>query len=330
MHHATTSGQMIEDSLCPTLSSYVQNYDFKQQNCMKEALEGKKKGVAKKPSFYHSSSVVKQKKTTEGRTKKRDNDLHRLPFMPNGLLDGAELAYYSKGQISPSQFEAHAGWSARCQPYRNIYTSSGLTLHDIALSLANGQNLATGSSDDMCATCGAGEDLIICDGCPRAFHAVGAEMIPASVSYAIHRKHVEKGFTDGVSNDECFDPIVATSSRDLIPVMVCGRNISGQEFGGMYCVVLIVKSVVLAGLLRIFGREVAELPLVATSRENQGESLLYSLNVENLVLPAAEEAESIWTKKLGFRKMIYERLLKYTRNRQLTFFKGTSMLEKKV
>ncbi|CAL5433868.1 unnamed protein product [Camellia sinensis] len=191
MHHATTSGQMIEDSLCPTLSSYVQNNDFKQQNCMKEALEGKKKGVAKKPSFYHSSSVVKQKKTAEGRTKKRDNDLHRLLFMPNGFLDGAELAYYSKGQrilggykqgngivcsgchteISPSQFEAPAGWSARRQPYRNIYTSSGLTVHNISLSLANGQNLATGSSDDMCAACGAGGDLIICDGCPRAFHA---------------------------------------------------------------------------------------------------------------------------------------------------------------
>ncbi|KAL7210394.1 hypothetical protein ACSBR1_031868 [Camellia fascicularis] len=167
---------------------------------------------------------------------------------------------------------------------------------------------------------------------------VGAEMIPASVSYAIHRKHAEKGFTDGVSSDlqwqilsgrsrypehlpvlsraavifrECFDPIVPTSGRDLIPVMVCG-------------------SVVLASLLRIFGREVAELPLVATSRENQGKSLLYSLNVENLVLPAAEEAESIWMKKLGFRKMSDERLLKYTRNLQLTIFKGTSMLEKVV
>ncbi|CAL5388227.1 unnamed protein product [Camellia sinensis] len=481
-------GQMIEDNLCPTLSSYVQNYDFKQKNCMKEALEGKKKRVSKKPSFYHSSSVVKQKKNCRRSYQEKlklilsilplpgqvsqfswDNDLHRLLFMPNGLLDGAELAYYSKGQISPSQFEAHAGWSARRQPYRNIYTSGELTLRDIALSLANGQNLATGSSDDMCAACGSGGDLIICDGCPRAFHAgcapkgdwhcpycrdkvgfgrksagessntgrhiiirltrvvkalkieiggcvvcscekeyhvgclrdsglcdlkelprdkwfccddcnrihvalqnlvlFGAEMIPASVSYAIHRKHVEKGFTNGVSNDvqwrilsgksrypehlpilsraatifrECFDPIVATSGCDLIPVMVYGRNIFGQEFGGMYCVVLIVKSVVVsAGLLRIFGREVAELPLVATSRENQGKGyfqalfscidiLLYSLNVKNLVLPVAEEAESIWTKKLGFRKMSDERLLKYTRNLQLMIFKGTSMLEKKV
>lgn len=466
-----------------------------------------------RPSSYFCSPAAYQKKTAEGRPRKRDNDLHRVLFMPNGLPDGAELAYYAKGQkilggykqgngivcsccdteLSPSQFEAHAGWSARRQPYRNIYTSSGLSLHDIALSLVNGQKLATGSSDDMCAVCGDGGDLIICDGCPRAFHAVcldlqcapkgdwhcpycrdkygpgrkfageslimgrpikirltrvveapeyqtggcvvcrapdfsvakfdertvmlcdqcekeyhvgclrdsglcdlkelpkdkwfccndcnnihvalqnlvlvGAKMIPPSVSNALNRKRIEKGFSDGAANDvrwrilsgksrypehlpllsraaaifrECFDPIVATSGRDLIPVMVYGRNISGQEFGGMYCVVLIVKSVVVsAGLLRIFGREVAELPLVATCRENQGkgyfqalfsciEGLLHSMNVENLVLPAAEEAESIWTKKLGFRKMTDEQMLKYTKHFQLTSFKGTSMLEKTV
>ncbi|XP_062109710.1 uncharacterized protein LOC133821415 isoform X2 [Humulus lupulus] len=89
---------------------------------------------------------------------------------------------------------------------------------------------------------------------------------------------------------ECFDPIVARSGRDLIPVMVYG------------------SIVVSAGLLRIFGREVAELPIVATTREHQGkgyfqvlfsciEKLLVSLNVENIVLPAAEEVESIWTNK---------------------------------
>lgn len=58
--------------------------------------------------------------------------------------------------------------------YRHIYISNGLTLHDIATSLANGHNLTTGASDgsdDMCAVCGHDTGkMILCDGCPRAFH----------------------------------------------------------------------------------------------------------------------------------------------------------------
>ncbi|CAL5437544.1 unnamed protein product [Camellia sinensis] len=182
--------------------------------------------------------------------------------------------------------------------------------------------------------------VMLCDQCEKEYH-VGC--LRDSGLCDLKELPRDKWFCCDDCNriHECFDPIVASSGCDLIPVMVCGRNISGQEFGGMYCVILIVKSVVSVGLLRIFGCEVAKLPLVATSGENQGkgyfqalfsciESLLYSLNVENLVLPIAEEAESIWTKKLGFRKMSDERLLKYTRNLQLTIFKGTSMLEKKV
>ncbi|KAG8649279.1 uncharacterized protein LOC110607443 isoform X2 [Manihot esculenta] len=463
--------------------------------------------LARLQSFYRPASLLQQKKTNGGGTKRRDNDLHRLLFMPNGLPDGAELAYFVKGQelltgykqgngvvcsccdneISPSQFEAHAGMAARRQPYRHIYTSNGLTLHDIAISLANGQSITTGVSDDMCAKCGEGGDLIFCESCPQAFHLVcldlqcvpegvwrcsncntfahganfarpivirltrvvkppeyevggcvfcrrhdfstntfddrtvilcdqcerefhvgclresglcdlkalpknnwfcsndcnriymalrssvssGIQMIPPSQLNIITKKHAEKGvsihgpaYEDvqwrilmGKSRDredlsllsaaaaifrECFDPIVAKTGRDLIPVMVYGRNISGQEFGGMYCVLLLVRDIVVsAGLLRIFGREVAELPLVATSREHQGkgyfqalfsciERLLCSLNVVNLVLPAAEEAESIWTGRFGFRKLSEGQLSKYTRELQLTIFKGTSMLEKEV
>ncbi|TKY52827.1 Increased DNA methylation 1 [Spatholobus suberectus] len=502
----TNISQSVEST--SHLSSLHALSHYEQQMYMNQTNDEWKR-VVKKPSSYTSNSGVLLKRSADGCTKRRDNDLHRLLFMPNGLPDGAELAYYVKGQkllggykqgngivcaccdieISPSQFEAHAGMAARRQPYRHIYTSNGLTLHDIALSLANGQNLTTGDSDDMCAVCGDGGDLILCNGCPRAFHAAclglqcvpdsgwqclncrdnavngressivrpimirltrvdktpefemggcvvcrehdfsvakfdertviicdqcekeyhvgclrdiglceleelpkdkwfccddcnriyvalqnsvsaGADIIPASLSELIIRKHEEKGLcTYGVMNDiqwrilsgksrypehlpllsraaaifrECFDPIVAISGRDLIPVMVYGRNISGQEFGGMYCIVLIVNSVVVsAGLLRIFGRNVAELPLVATSRAHQGkgffqvlfsciERLLSSLNVEKLVLPAAGDAESIWTKKLGFQKMSEDQLSKYLREVQLTLFNKTSMLEKTV
>lgn len=486
---------------------------LQQNNNMSEMGKKHVKHPSSRPSIPLSSSVLKQKKNADGCTRKRDNDLHKLLFMPNGLPDGTDLAYYSKGQrilsgykqgngifcshcsseISPSQFEAHAGWSARRQPYRNIYTSSGLSLHDIALSLASGQRIATGKSDDMCTVCGDAGDLILCSGCPRSFHAAcldlqsvpesnwhcthckdkvspgkkaiggssitggpiiirlnrvvkvpesdiggcvfcrahdfsvanfddrtvmlcdqcereyhvgclrnnglcdlkelpkdkwfccdycsqihstlqdlvgtGAQLIPTSAANIINKKHQEKGLPSVMESDikwqimsgksrcrehlpllsraaaifrECFDPIVARSGRDLIPVMVYGRNISGQEFGGIYCVVLIVNStVVSAGLLRVFGREVAELPIVATSREFQGkgyfqalfsciETLLHSMEVETLVLPAAEDAEPIWTKKLGFVKRTDDELWKYTRQFQITVFKGTSMLEKSV
>lgn len=503
--HVSYASQALKESFCPISSSFLYNNNFVSQQTNMET-SGVNKQTSKRPSFYVPGSATKQKKTAESGVRKRDNDLHRLLFMPNGLPDGTELAYYVKGQkilggykqgngivcscceieISPSQFESHAGMSARRQPYRHIYTSNGLTLHDIAISLANGQNITTGIGDDMCAECGDGGDLMFCQSCPRAFHAAcldlhdtpegawhcpncnklghggnfarpivirltrvvktpeydvggcavcrahdfsgdtfddrtvilcdqcekefhvgclresglcdlkeipkdnwfccqdcnniyvalrnsvstGVQTIPVSLLNTINRKHVEKGLlVDEAAYDvqwqilmgksrnredlsllsgaaaifrECFDPIVAKTGRDLIPVMVYGRNISGQEFGGMYCVLLTVRHVVVsAGLLRIFGREVAELPLVATNREHQGkgyfqalfsciERLLCSLNVEQLVLPAAEEAESIWTRRFGFRKMSEGQLLKYTREFQLTIFKGTSMLEKEV
>ncbi|XP_010529847.1 PREDICTED: uncharacterized protein LOC104806575 isoform X3 [Tarenaya hassleriana] len=507
-YHSITSypGQSLDESK-------ESNY-FVEMTSIKDTFEGQMR-IVKKVRSHNPGTGMQHKKVTEGGTRKRDNDLHRLLFMPNGLPDGTELAYYVKGQrllkgykqgggivcsccdreISPSQFEAHAGMAARRQPYRHIYIASGLSLHDIAMSLANGHVITTGDSDDMCAVCGDGGDLLLCAGCPQAFHTAclkfqskpegtwycsscndrpvsskmvttadpssnskpivirltrvvkapeseiggcvfcrshdfsagkfddrtvilcdqcekeyhvgclrenglcdlkeipqdkwfccgdcsriymalqssvscGVQTIPAQLSDTIRKKHREKGaaFVDNGDNvqwrilsgksrnqehlpllsraaaifRECFDPIVAKSGRDLIPVMVYGRNISGQEFGGMYCVVLMVNSLVVsAALLRIFGRQVAELPLVATSRQYQGkgyfqglfaciESLLCSLDVQKLVLPAAEEAETIWTNKFGFTKMTEQQLQKHQREVQFTVFNGTLMLEKTV
>ncbi|XP_042054283.1 increased DNA methylation 1-like [Salvia splendens] len=143
---------------------------------------------------------------------------------------------------------------------------------------------------------------------------------------------------------ECFDPIVdSETGRDFIPSLVYGRNIRGQDFSGIYCAILTVNStVVSAGILRFFGEEFAELPLAATRIGHQGKGyfqLLYSciekllafLNVNRFVLPATDEAKSIWTEKFGFNKIPEEQLLNYRKICwQMIGFKGTSMLEKPV
>ncbi|CAA6662599.1 unnamed protein product [Spirodela intermedia] len=454
----------------------------------------------------------------------RDLRLHKLVFMDDILPDGTEVAYYARGQrllggyikgsgifchccntvVSPSQFEAHAGWSSRRKPYLNIYTSNGVSLHELSVSLSKGKKFSTSESDDLCRICGDGGDLLLCDLCPRAFHkeCVGVTTVPTGDWYCpccqnMHLKDksvghnenaIAAGRVDGVDPieeifkrciriaktpeadvggcvlcrchdfsrsgfgprtvllcDQCerefhvgclkehnmgdleelpegkwfcssdcgrihdslqkllssgpeelpvfrtdvikkkqddnapreeinldirwrilsgktaspetrlflskalsifyesFDPIVDFATRkDLIPAMVYGWDLRDQDFGGMYCAVLTVNtSVVSAAILRVLGCEVAELPLVATSRECQGkgyfqslfsciEGLLDSLKVKHLVLPAAEEAEAIWTKKFGFSKISLDQLNEYMKGIRTMIFEGTSLLHKVV
>ncbi|GAY67249.1 hypothetical protein CUMW_255080 [Citrus unshiu] len=436
---------------------------------------------------------------------RKDQRLHKLVFDESGLPDGTEVGYYACGQkllegyknglgiichccnseVSPSQFEAHAGWSSRRKPYAHIYTSNGVSLHQLAISLSKGRQYPGKDNDDLCTICADGGNLLPCDGCPRAFHKECASLssIPQGDWYCkycqnmFERKRflqhdanaVEAGRVSGVDSVEqitkrcirivknleaelsgcllcrgcdfsksgfgprtillcdqcerefhvgclkkhkmadlrelpkgkwfccmdcsrinsvlqnllvqeaeklpefhlnaikkyagnsletvsdidvrwqllsgkaatpetrlllsqavaifhdCFDPIVdSISGRDLIPSMVYG------------------SSVVSAGILRVFGQEVAELPLVATSKINHGkgyfqllfsciEKLLSFLRVKSIVLPAAEEAESIWTDKFGFKKIDPELLSIYRKRcSQLVTFKGTSMLQKRV
>ncbi|GLT58952.1 hypothetical protein SLA2020_318050 [Shorea laevis] len=455
----------------------------------------------------------------------KDQRLHKLVFEDGGLPDGSEVAYFARGkrllvgykkgsgivcqccnsEVSPSTFEAHAGWASRRKPYAYIYTSNGVSLHELAISLSKGRHYSAKDNDDACIICADGGNLLLCDGCPRAFHKEcaslstiprgrwycnycqnlflrkkfdaynanalaagrvvgvdaidqitrrcirivknietelsgcvlcrcsdfsksgfgprtiilcdqcekeyhigclrsykmadlkelpegkwfcctdcdrihtilqkllnrGAERIPESLLDVIKKKYEGKGLDTTVDIDvrwrllsgkiaspetrlllsqavsifhECFNPIVdATTGRDLIPCMVYGRNLKGQEYGGMYCAVLTVNSLVVsAGILRVFGQEIAELPLVATSIPNHGkgyfqllfsciEKLLAFLNVKTLVLPAAEEAESIWTNKFGFKKLEPDQFINYRRSCcQMVRFKGTSMLHKEV
>ncbi|GMJ02950.1 hypothetical protein like AT2G36720 [Hibiscus trionum] len=457
------------------------------------------KPVLMSKTLKYSSPPMHSPNGNQWKMTTKDQRLHKLVFEEDGLPDGTEVAYYARGQrllegykkgfgiicrccnceVSPSQFEAHAGWASRRKPYAHIYTSNGVSLHELAISLSKGRRYSSKDNDNACIICADGGDLLLCDGCPRAFHkecasvptiprgrwilgvdaieqissrcirivknfeaelsgcalcracdfsksgfgprtiilcdqcekeyhigclrtnkmadlreipkgkwfcssgcsrihstlqkllTCGAEKLPDSLLNVIWKKHVEKGLDADINIDlrwrllsgrfaspetrlflsqavgifhECFDPIVdVTTGRDLIPCMVYGRNLKGQEYGGMYCAVLTINSfVVSAGIIRIFGQQIAELPLVATSIANHGkgyfqllfsciEKLLGLLNVKNIVLPAAEEAESIWTDKFGFKKVTAEQLSEYRKSGyQMVIFKGTSMLQKEV
>ncbi|KAE8711386.1 cyclin-dependent kinases regulatory subunit 1-like [Hibiscus syriacus] len=200
----------------------------------------------------------------------------------------------------------------------------------------------------------------------------GDENIPDSSLHVVRKKHAESSLESKAKLDirwrvlsgkmassddtrvtlskavaifhERFDPISdsGSSKGDLIPSMVYGRTFKGRDFSGMYCAILTVNQVVVsAGIFRIFGQEMAEIPLVATSSESQGqgyfqclfnciEKLLGFLKVKMIVLPAADEAESIWTKKFRFGKITQEELNNYTRDYQMMIFQGTSVLQKPV
>ncbi|KAL9318954.1 hypothetical protein ACSQ67_015471 [Phaseolus vulgaris] len=452
-----------------------------------------------------TSKCLSPQHKSQWRISKRYQRIHKLIFEEDGLPNGAEVAYYARGQISPSQFEVHAGWASRRKPYAYIYTSNGVSLHELAIFLSKDHKCTTKQNDYACVVCWDGGNLLLCDGCPRAFHKecasvssiprgewycqicqhtilrerpvlynadavaagrvegvdpieeiakrcirivkdIGAEIggcilcrssdfsrsgfgprtiiicdqcekeyhvgclrdhkmaflkelpegdwlccndctrihttlenllvtvaerLPESLLDVIKKKHVERCLEPLNEIDvrwkllngkiaspetrpllleavamfnECFDPIVdPAAGRDLIPAMVYGRNLQTQDFGGMYCALLIVNSsVVSAGMLRIFGEDIAELPIVATRYKNRGkgyfqtlfsciERLLAFLKVKNLVLPAAEEAESIWTEKFGFSKMKPDELTNYRMNcHQIMAFKGTIMLHKTV
>ncbi|CAN6313222.1 unnamed protein product [Urochloa humidicola] len=106
------------------------------------------------PNCNIDSSKSKESKT-------RDTTLHPLIFKEGGLPDNTLLTYklkngealkqgYKRGtgivcsccnqEFTPSHFEEHAGMGRRRQPYRNIYTSEGITLHKLALQLQDRLN----------------------------------------------------------------------------------------------------------------------------------------------------------------------------------------------
>lgn len=483
-----------------------------------EQLVHKSSDNAKKSSASGNKS--------QGKLTRKDLRLHKLVFEDDVLPDGTEVGYYVRGkkilsgykqgsgilcsccqkEISPSQFESHAGWASRRKPYLHIYTSNGVSLHELSVSLSRTMRFSTKDNDDLCTICYQPGHLLCCDGCPRSFHqecipllevpddtwycrycsdmfqrekfaernanAIAAgrvagidpieqivhrcirivktqdqesdsggcalcrahdfakggfgrrtvllcdqcerefhvgclqdhgmqdlkelpegkwfccsgcnrinsvlqqlvedadQQIPDCLLDTIKRKHAATGHEDvkldikwrllsgkmsAVGNSrallskavsvlhEQFDPIVPpNSNQDMIPHMVYGRNVKDKEFGGMYCAVLTVNSVIVsAGIFRILGKDIAELPLVATAsgHEKLGyfqvlysciEKLLGELDVNHLWLPAADEAKPLWTNRFGFSDFPNDEFVEFKKRFALMIFDGTCALRKPI
>nr|ABF95287.1 expressed protein [Oryza sativa Japonica Group] len=116
-----------------------------------------------------------------GQPKVRDNTLHPMLFKEGGLPDYTLLTYKLKNgevlkqgyklgtgiiceccsievQYTPSQFEKHVGMGRRRQPYRSIYTSDGLTLHELALKLQDGLSSNVNIDELPTLTSGSGKE----------------------------------------------------------------------------------------------------------------------------------------------------------------------------
>ncbi|KAF4384325.1 hypothetical protein F8388_004558 [Cannabis sativa] len=137
---------------------------------------------------------------------------------------------------------------------------------------------------------------------------------------------------------ESFEPAINYyTGRDITEDVIFGResNVKRHSFNGFYVAVLERnEAMVCAAALRVFGDEVAEVPLVATQFRfrKQGmcgimmreiEKQLRILGVEKLILPAAVEVLPMWTSsKFGFIVMTPQEKLKVLEYNILDFGKS--------
>lgn len=143
--------------------------------------------------------------------------------------------------------------------------------------------------------------------------------------------------------EESFDPIMDLSTNtDLLPLMIHAEQHGEWDYRGVHTLLLkYMDTPVVAAIVRVFGPQMAELPLIATlkSQRRKGHAkVLVDLfqkhlsfaGIHKLVLPAAHETVGAWKGGFQFEDMPHEDVRLAKHQLKVLVFPGTEMLWKTI
>ncbi|MED6159563.1 hypothetical protein PIB30_043342, partial [Stylosanthes scabra] len=302
----------------------------------------------------------------------------KVSYKRKGRLYSAEGRITSDGikcncclkVYSLSGFESHASGFSTSRPAACIILEDGRSLLDCLIKTmqdhmtreANAkpkEDLLQGENDNICSVCHFGGDLILCDQCPSSFHGIclGLEDVPEGDWFCPSCRCAVCGESkiEGAEEEDflvclqCEHKCASGLKMQLtledirkagsVEGTVKRSKLSRLNFSGFYTVLLERnEELISAATIRVYGKKVAEVPLVGTRLQyrrhgmcrilmNELEKRLMQLGVERLVLPAVPSVVETWTGCFGFVKMTEFERSQFLDNTFLDF-QGTIMCQK--